>query len=124
MQPSGRGTWQTLVPFVWQAGGSLVNDSASPSQYTLDTPQWREALEFQKSFYDEKLSQATALQPGEIESKFARGELGSFISGPWHVGLVKDQGVKDDQLGLAVVPKKQTGTSFVGGGNLAVFKDA
>ncbi|HSK35469.1 MAG TPA: sugar ABC transporter substrate-binding protein [Actinomycetota bacterium] len=124
MQPSGRGTWQTLVPFVWQAGGSLVNDPASPSEYTLDTPQWREALEFQKSFYDEKLSQATALQPGEIESKFARGELGSVVSGPWHVGLVKDQGVTDDQLGLAVMPKDQTGTSFVGGGNLAVFKDA
>jgi multiple sugar transport system substrate-binding protein len=124
LQPSGRGTWQTLAPFVWQAGGDMVNDPANPTEYTLDTPQWTEALEFQKSFYDEKLSQATALQPGEIESKFAKGELGSFFSGPWHVGLVKDQGATDDQIGLAVMPKNQTGTSFVGGGNLAVFKDS
>ena len=124
LQPAGRGTWQTTVPFVWQAGGSMVDDPANPTAYTFDTPAWREALEFQKSFYDAKLSQATALPPGEIESRFAKGQLGSFISGPWHVGLVKDQGVTDDQLGLAVMPKKQTGTSFVGGGNLAVFKDA
>jgi multiple sugar transport system substrate-binding protein len=124
LQPSGPGTWQTTVPFVWQAGGGLVDDPAKPTAYTLDTPQWREALEFQKSFYDEKLSQATALQPGETESKFAKGELGSFFSGPWHVGLLRDQGATDDQIGLAVVPKDQTGTSFVGGGNLAVFKDA
>ena len=76
LQPSGRGTWQTLAPFVWQAGGDMVNDPANPTEYTLDTPQWTEALEFQKSFYDEKLSQATALQPGEIESKFAKGSWG------------------------------------------------
>jgi multiple sugar transport system substrate-binding protein len=124
LQPADPGTWQTLAPFVWQAGGNMVNDPANPTRYTFDTPQWQKALEFQKSFYDEKLSQATALQPGEIESKFAKGELGSFFSGPWHVGLVKDQGVEDDQLGLAVMPKEQTGLSFVGGGNLAVFKDA
>jgi multiple sugar transport system substrate-binding protein len=124
LQPADPGTWQTLAPFVWQAGGNMVNDPANPTEYTFDTEQWRQALEFQKTFYDEKLSQATPLQPGEIESKFAKGELGSFFSGPWHVGLVKDQGVPDDQLGLAVMPKDQTGTSFVGGGNLAVFKDA
>jgi multiple sugar transport system substrate-binding protein len=124
MQPADPGTWQTLAPFVWQAGGNMVNDPANPTEYTFDTEQWRQALEFQKAFYDDKLSQATPLQPGEIESKFAKGELGSFFSGPWHVGLVKDQGVKDEQLGLAVMPKDQTGTSFVGGGNLAVFKDA
>jgi multiple sugar transport system substrate-binding protein len=124
MQPADPGTWQTLAPFVWQAGGNMVNDPANPTEYTFDTEQWRQALEFQKAFYDDKLSQATPLQPGEIESKFAKGELGSFFSGPWHVGLVKDQGVKDGQLGLAVMPKDQTGTSFVGGGNLAAFKDA
>ena len=60
LQPSGPGTWQTTVPFVWQAGGNMVDDPAKPTDYTLDTPQWRQALEFQKSFYDEKLSQATA----------------------------------------------------------------
>ena len=44
LQPSGRGTWQTLAPFVWQAGGDMVNDPANPTEYTLDTPQWTEAL--------------------------------------------------------------------------------
>ena len=61
MQPADPGTWQTLAPFVWQAGGNMVNDPANPTEYTFDTEQWRQALEFQKAFYDDKLSQATPL---------------------------------------------------------------
>ena len=31
----------------------MVNDPAKPTEYTFDTEQWRQALEFQKTFYDE-----------------------------------------------------------------------
>ena len=66
------------------------------------------------------------LDPGELESGFADGTYASFISGPWHTGLVEEQGVDEDQYGVAVLPGVDGagGTSFVGGGDLAVFSDS
>jgi multiple sugar transport system substrate-binding protein len=34
------------VPFIWQAGGELVDDLHQPTELTLDTPEAREALQF------------------------------------------------------------------------------
>jgi multiple sugar transport system substrate-binding protein len=66
------------------------------------------------------------LDPGELESGFADGSYGSFISGPWHTGLVEDAGVSADEYTVAPLPGKDSapGTSFVGGGDLAVFSDS
>jgi multiple sugar transport system substrate-binding protein len=66
------------------------------------------------------------LDAGELESGFASGQFGAFISGPWHTGLVEEAGVKPDQYAVAPLPGKDSapGTSFVGGGDLAVFKDS
>ncbi len=66
------------------------------------------------------------LDPGELESGFAEGKYGAFVSGPWHTGLVEEAGVSKDQYALAPLPGKDSagGTSFVGGGDLAVFKDS
>ena len=52
-----------------------------------------EALDYYTSYFDEGLSQTRLLDPGELESGFADGTYGSFISGPWHTGLVEDAGV-------------------------------
>ena len=72
------------------------------------------------------LAETRLLDPGELESGFADGTYGSFISGPWHTGLVEDAGVTPDEYAVAPLPGKDCGpgTSFVGGGDLAVFKDS
>jgi multiple sugar transport system substrate-binding protein len=52
--------------------------------------------------------------------------MAAFISGPWHIGLLKDKGGPGfaDKFAVAHMPAgKKAATSFVGGGNLAVFKD-
>ena len=66
------------------------------------------------------------LDPGELETAFAKGSYGSFISGPWHMGLVEDAGLDDSKYAVAPLPGKDSGpgTSFTGGGDLAVFKDS
>jgi multiple sugar transport system substrate-binding protein len=85
-----------------------------------------EALDYYKSFFDKGYSQTRMLDPGELENGFAKGTYGAFISGPWHIGLVEDAGLTSDKYAVAPLPGKDSGpgTSFTGGGDLAVFKDA
>jgi multiple sugar transport system substrate-binding protein len=118
LQPGGTGSWQTVMPFVWQNGGDITGGGA----FTLDSPQAVEALAYYKSFFDEGLAPKD-LPQGSLEPDFAAGKIGAFVSGPWHIGILKDQGAAG-KFDLWHMPSKQKATSFVGGGNLAVFKDA
>jgi len=124
LQPGQTGAWQTFMPFAWQNGAELTDGT----EYTIDSPETVEALEFYKSFFDEGLSQDAPLDPGALEQGFVDGTIGSFISGPWHIGLVRGVGgpAIDDMFDVVPLPAKDggIGTSFVGGGNLAVFEDS
>lgn len=124
LPPGQTGSWQTMLPFAWSNGVSLTNDEGT--EYTLDSPEMVEALEYYDSFFEEGLSPTRLLDAGELESGFAKGTFGSFISGPWHTGLVEDAGVQPDQYAVAPLPGPESapGSSFVGGGDLAVFQDS
>ncbi len=126
VQPGQTGSWQTAIPFSWTAGAEMTNEDGT--EYTLDSEGMVEGLEYYKSLFDDGLSTTSVLQPGELESSFAKGSIASFISGPWMIGLVKDMGATDDQIAVAPLPAQddsaEMGTSFVGGGNLGVFKDS
>ncbi|MGH8868685.1 MAG: sugar ABC transporter substrate-binding protein [Actinomycetes bacterium] len=122
LQPEQIGAWQSFMPFAWQQGAELTQGE----RYTLDSPAMRKALDFYSSFHDEGLSATAVPAPGVIESGFVDGTVGAFVSGPWHIGILADQGGEGfvDKIGLLQMPTEKTGTSFVGGGNLAVFEDA
>ena len=124
LQPGQTGSWQTMLPFAWSNGATLTNDDGT--EYTIDTPETAEALEYYKSFFTEGISQSRVLDPGESETGFADGVYGSFVSGPWHTALVEEAGVAPEDYAVAPLPGKDAapGTSFVGGGDLAVFKDS
>ena len=79
------------MPFAWSNGATLTNEDGT--EYTMDSPEMTEALEYYSSFFDEGLSSTALLDAGELESGFADGTFGAFISGPWHTGLVEDAGV-------------------------------
>ena len=124
LPPGQTGSWQTMMPFAWSKGARMTNDAGT--EYTIDSPEMVEALEYYKSFFDEGLSPTRTLDAGELESGFASGKFGSFISGPWHMALVEDAGLTADQYAVAPLPGVDSapGTSFVGGGDWAVFTDA
>lgn len=124
LQPGQTGSWQTVLPFAWSNGAKVTNGSGT--EYSIDSPQMSQALSYYKSFFDKGYSQTRMLDPGELENGFAKGTYGSFISGPWHIGLVEDAGLTKDKYAVAPLPGKDSGpgTSFTGGGDLAVFKDA
>ena len=125
LPPGQTGSWQTMMPFAWSNDATLTNDAGT--EYTLDSPEMVEALDYYKTFFAEGLSEDRTLDPGELEQGFAKGVYGSFISGPWHTGLVEeDGGLSPDKYAVAPLPGKDSGpgASFVGGGDLAVFSDS
>lgn len=121
LQPGGTGSWQTFLPFAWQRGAQLVDGD----KFTFNTPPMQEALDYYASFFNDKIS-PTDLAEGGLETGFINGDIGAFISGPWHMGILADQGGADfaDKWALAPMPQEESGTSFTGGGDLVVFKDS
>jgi multiple sugar transport system substrate-binding protein len=122
LQPGGTGSWQTVMPFAWSAGANITTDDQK--QFTLDTPQMQEGLKYYQSFFTEKLA-GTDLPPNQTEAQFVSGQVPMFISGPWMAGSVAKVGgdkIKPN-IGVFLLPKNKTATSFVGGSNFVVFKN-
>jgi multiple sugar transport system substrate-binding protein len=121
LQPGGTGSWQTFMPFFWQAGGEILDEAGTA--FTLDSDACVEALTYYDSFFEEGLS-PTAAGDVPLEAQFADGAIGSFISGPWMIGIITDAGADPATWTVAHQPTEQSGTSFVGGGDIGVFTDS
>lgn len=121
LQPGGKGSWQTVMPFAWQNGANLVDGK----KFTMNTPPMQAALDYYASFFAEKLA-PTDLAQGAMETGFINGSIGAFVSGPWHMGILTEQGGAGfaDKWAIAPMPKEKAGTSFTGGSDLVVFKDS
>jgi len=121
LQPGGQGSWQTYMPFAWQRGAEIVDGE----EFAFNTEPMQEALAYYASFFEEGIS-PTDLAEGALETGFINGDIGAFVSGPWHMGILRDQGGAgfEDKWALAPMPTEESSTSFTGGGDLVVFKDA
>jgi multiple sugar transport system substrate-binding protein len=115
--------WQELLPFVWQTGGEVVGEN---DQFTFDTPEMKEALGFYKSFFEQDLTSPSVPEGFAVEQGFIAGTHPMFFSGPWHMSLIDEQGGAElkGKWDIAPMPMKDSRTSFVGGSDLVVFKDA
>jgi multiple sugar transport system substrate-binding protein len=115
--------WQELLPFAWQAGSRVAT---SDGKFHLDDAGMRKALAFDKSFFDAGLTPKRVPQGFDVTQGFVSGADPMFFSGPWHLALVRDQGGAklNGKWNVALMPKEKTRTSFLGGGDLVVFKDS
>jgi multiple sugar transport system substrate-binding protein len=119
----GTKNWQEYVPFLWQNGGDITDGQG---KFTLNSPQAVEALTFYQSFFKDGLSPTSVPEGFDITPAFVSGTHPMFFSGPWHLGLIKGAGGAgfETKWDIAPMPKKTSATSFVGGGNLVVYKDS
>jgi len=115
--------WQELLPFAWQAGSKVAT---SDGKFHLDDAGMRKALAFDKSFFDAGLTPKRVPQGFDVTQGFVSGADPMFFSGPWHLALIRDQGGAKlrGKWNVALMPKEKTRTSFLGGGDLVVFKDS
>jgi multiple sugar transport system substrate-binding protein len=119
----GTKNWQEYFPFLWSNGGQVMDSSG---KFQLNSPQAVEALTFYEQFFQDGLAPKSVPEGFDITPAFVKGSHPMFFSGPWHIGLLRDAGGSSfkDKWALAPIPKKQSSTSFVGGGNLVVYKDS
>ena len=71
-----------LAPFVWSAGGELVDDEVEPTTFTLDTPEARVGVDF---FLDLQTVHGVVPPQAEEESRdsearFLDGDLGMYLN--------------------------------------------
>jgi len=123
LQPGGQGSWQSVLPFAWSNGAEVA--TADQKKYTFDTPGTVEAAKYYQSFFTDKIA-AKQLPLNSRAPSFVDGSVPMFISGPWEMGGLNDLGKAGfkEKYGVMQMPKQKTATSFVGGSDLAVFKDS
>jgi multiple sugar transport system substrate-binding protein len=116
----GTKNYQEYFPFLWSNGGQVIDDQG---KFQLNSPQAVEALTFYDSFFKDGTSAKSVPEGFDITPAFVSGTHPMFFSGPWHIGLIRDaKGA--DKMAIGPMPKKVSGTSFLGGGNLVVYKDS
>jgi multiple sugar transport system substrate-binding protein len=94
-----------LAPFVWSNDGELVDDDETPSTFTLDTPEAREALEFIVGLVrdDEVVPTEDELAAEDSETRFIGGKLGMILSSRRDVPAFREvQGLNFDVAPLPI----------------------
>ncbi|MGW2226407.1 sugar ABC transporter substrate-binding protein [Streptomyces formicae] len=122
LQPRGLDTVQSFYPFLYSAGGEIVDGDGKAA---FDSPATVKALKEYGAYMKDGLSMKSS-QPGYDPLKdFNTGDVPMFFSGPWISTLIKDQypGLKG-KWGVAPVPADKTSTSMAGGSSLVISKDS
>ena len=70
-----------LAPFIWSAGGELVDDEDAPTGYTFRTPEARRGIDRFLSLYREGLVPTeVAVESEALDARFIGGRLAMFMS--------------------------------------------
>jgi multiple sugar transport system substrate-binding protein len=125
LQAGGTGSWQSIMPFAWSAGADLTKDGGKA--YNFDSPEVLKAAQYYQSFFTDGISDKAAPATPTTEPDFASGKVPMFISGPWMMSAVEEAGggaAFKDKYDVMQIPADKVSSSFVGGSNLAVFKNS
>lgn len=122
IQPSGLDTVQNFYPFLYSAGGEIVNDKGD---VVIDSPAAVKALKEYGSYFSKGLSNKS-VQPGyDVVKDFGNGRVPMFFGGPWHVTLLNEgQPQLKGKWAVANVPTDKSSVSMAGGSSLVISKDS
>lgn len=97
-----------IAPFIWQAGGEIVDDLDNPTQMNLLSEPALETLKFLSSLQhsDRVMPSAADVESEDVESRFANGRLAMLIdSRRATTALRKVEGLEWDVAPLPVHPR-------------------
>ncbi len=94
-----------LAPFIWQAGGELVDNPANPTRLSLDSPAARQAFQW---FVDLQVKEkvvpdAAAEAAQDSQSRFLSGALGMYFNSRRSVPTMRT--IKDFDWDVAPLPR-------------------
>ncbi|MDR1213113.1 MAG: extracellular solute-binding protein [Propionibacteriaceae bacterium] len=108
------------IPLImtWSSGGDVEVDG----QLTFTSSQYRQAVEFEHSFFADGLTPARVLADADMIAGFKDGSIPMFISGPYMTRSLADQAPElKGQWSVAPIPANLSSTSLMAGSNLGVF---
>ncbi|GGA41224.1 sugar ABC transporter substrate-binding protein [Paenibacillus physcomitrellae] len=107
----------TAAIFAWQNGIDFIDDQGQPH---FNDPKYVEAIDYMKSFFDEKLTPVGTDLDGV--AAFKDGTIPMFISGPWMIQTIKDKDPEiDGKWTVTTLPAKENNDSSIGGSDLSIF---
>lgn len=113
-------TLRTVPPFLYSAGGDLVDNPEAPTAITLDTGPGRRALTFLTDLQATGLDAEQRAAEDPVDT-FARGELGMFIDSRRAVPALREAGLAFDVL---PIPADQSSVSTLNSDGWCVTKAA
>lgn len=115
------GGWMVWLwmPFLWQAGGYLINEAQTEVLYNSDAGVM--ALRLWKNIYEDLNLKMFA---GDYEAAFASGYLAMALDGSWNLPRY-EKVLNDIDWGYASLPEGPAGrATIVGGEYLTIFKQS
>ncbi len=121
--PLGKGEFTvfTWLPFMWSAGGELINGNAQNAAAVdlKDNPGAIVALQFWHNLITDGSALLSTPERGYEMDAFLHGNVAMQITEPWSLGELKQSGVDFD---VFPIPVNQQNATVVGGENLFLFK--
>lgn len=111
-----------ITPFIfaWQNGYEIDTENKN---LNFDSPEFREAMDYYHSYFEEGISQTT--EGVDMVQAFKDGVKPMFFSGPWMINILNDQAPGlEGKWDVAVMPEKETNKSSIGGSNLSIFHNS
>lgn len=122
LQAGGTGAWQNWLPFLYSAGGSVLDKDGKPA---LDSPESVKALAEYAHYFGEGLTKKNFTPGYDVVKDFGSGKVPMFPSGPWIVQNINDQQPQlKGKWKVAELPADKNSSSFIGGSSLVTFKDS
>jgi multiple sugar transport system substrate-binding protein len=94
-----------LAPFVWSAGGDVVDDTAEPTAFTLDTPRARAGIDAVVGLVrDGLVPTEEEIAAQNLQTRFVTGKLGMLLSSRREVPSLREvEGLEWDVASLPVI---------------------
>ncbi len=94
-----------IAPFIWSAGGEIVDDTEKPTAFTLDTPQARAGIEAVVGLARAGLVPTEEeLAAQNLQTRFVTGKLGMLLSSRREVPALREvDGLEWDVASLPVI---------------------
>ncbi|MFE6716382.1 sugar ABC transporter substrate-binding protein [Streptomyces albidoflavus] len=122
IQPSGLDTVQSFYPFLYSAGGEIIDEDGKA---VVDSPAAVKALEEYGAYFDKGLANKSVPPGYDVVKDFGNGRVPMFFGGPWHVTLLNEgQPAIKGKWAVAEVPADEASVSMAGGSSLTVSKDS
>lgn len=112
-------TW-TWLPFLWQAGGTMLNEDRTKA--TFNSPEGVKALEFWKDMVQADKSCPLQAAPSGV-NRFTSGLTAMTIDGPWNLETFLADPKFKDSFGVAYLPKDKTQATVVGGEGFVAYSN-